>query len=183
MVDRYAQRLRELGMQPPDTRVDADASEIESMIGTSIPGAFRAFLQQGAGYWGDICCTVEEPCPFGDHVLCEFCGLDEIEEMAHSMIAPRNMITVGSGHFCAFTCLSVCGVDRGAVYALDSEFRSRWPDELFYEPFDSLAESIEYYLQLRRDGGLPAKHDSYDSLYRLAPDWDTFLSRCRPCDT
>ena len=90
--------------------------------------------------------------------------------MLGSTITPRNMITIAYGHFGAYTCLSVCGIDRGYVYALDSEFRSLWPDDEFYTRFNAIAPSIEAYLELRRDGELPEKPDSYHSIYLLAPD-------------
>lgn len=181
MVDRYTNVLSELGMAPSDEDVRSDVSANEAAIGVSLPTEYKQFLKTGAGWWGDVCCPSEEPTPFGDHVLCGFHDADETSAILDSMITPRNMITIASGHFGAFTCLSVCGIDRGAVYALDSEFRSRWPDEMFYERFNAIADSIKDYLRLRRDGNLPQKHDSYDSLYLLAPDWETFLSRCKPC--
>lgn len=55
--------------------------------------------------------------------------------MLDSQIAPRNTIVIAIGNLKQYTLLSVAGIDYGSVYALDSEFRSRWDDEKFYGDF------------------------------------------------
>ncbi|MHC5537005.1 hypothetical protein ACYOEI_01880 [Singulisphaera rosea] len=90
------------------------------------------------------------------------------------------MVTIGVADFAMNTCLSVAGIDRGAVYALDGEFRCFWPDEEFEARFIAMADEIRDYLELRRTGQLSMKPAGYDSLYFLADDFDEYLSLCYP---
>ncbi|WP_236616005.1 SMI1/KNR4 family protein [Rhodopirellula europaea] len=181
-MHKYAKRLTELGMEPPDEAPLCDIYQIENATGVKLPKAYRTFLQKCGDWWGDILCPAMEPTPFGEHIICAIHSADGVYRLLDSMITPRNMITIGSGHFGSFTCLSIAGIDRGAVYALDSEFRSRWPDSRFHERFNAMADSIKEYLKMRADGKLPDKHDSYDSVFLLAEDFDSFLTRCHPPD-
>lgn len=89
------------------------------------------------------------------------------------------MVTIAYGNFEKFTCLSVAGIDRGFVYALDGEFRGYWSDEEFQQTFNAMADSIREYLELRHENKLPEKPVGYESLYLVAEDFDQFLASCR----
>lgn len=177
----YRARLRELGCEPPSEPADLDVEAIEAGIGVPLPESYRRFLVECGGWWSDICCPCLEPTPFGEHVITGFHDAAEVRGLLDSMITPRNMVTIGYGHRGKYTCLSVAGIDRGSVYALDSEFRVFWSDEEFEQRFNAMADSIRQYLNLRRSESLPEKPAGYDSLYLLATDFDAFLSLCWPC--
>ncbi len=176
----YLKRLRELGCLPPDNPVDSDMEAVEAGIGVSLPAEYREFLARCGGWWGDIICPCREPAPFGDSFWNSgFHGAGEVRSLLDSMITPRNMITIGCGHFAKYTCLSIAGIDRGAVYGLDGEFRAYWSDEEFHQRFNAMDEKIRDYLQLRCEDKLPEKPAGYDNLYLLAGGFDEFLSSCR----
>lgn len=183
----YDARLIELGMEDfaserdPAT-AERDVLELEAAIGTSIPDDFRRFLLLGADYRGCIWCSVSTPTPFGDHGIASFDSARAILGVIDSYMTPRNMITIGSGHFGSFTCLSVCGIDRGSVYGLDSDYRCFWSDEDFHSRFPALSDGIRDYLRVRREGGLPQMPAGYDSCYFLAPSFSEYLTLCRPDD-
>jgi hypothetical protein len=99
-------------------------SLIEHRIGVPLPAAYRRFLDLCGGWWGEIVCRCQEPTPFGiEHGIHAFHKATEVAALLDSMIAPRNMVTNGTGHFAKYTCLSVAGIDHGSVYALDGELR------------------------------------------------------------
>lgn len=179
---KYLARLEELQCFPSTSRVAVADGEIETLehkIGVRLPEDYRMFVQIGGGYLGSLSCPCKEPSPFGDHVLSGFDTVAEVSGVLDSMITPRNMVTIGSGDFGQFTCLSFAGIDRGCVYALDAEFRCHWPDEEFRERFKAMADCVREYLRLRRGGELPRKPAGYDSLYLLAESFDEFLRSCR----
>jgi hypothetical protein len=178
----YSKRLRDLGCEPPPETPDCDIEAIERAVGVPLRRAYRDFLSECGGWWHDILCPVEEPTPFGeDHWITSFHDAGEVEGLLNSMIAPRNMIVIGTGHFAKYTCLSIAGIDHGSVYALDGEFRAYWSDEEFHQRFNAIDESIEKYLTLRRNEMLPEKPVGYECLYLLAPSFADFLARCKPC--
>jgi len=156
-----------------------DISQIESRASVRLPKSYKSFLKQCGGWWGNLVCDCTEPTPFGSHNVAGFYVADEVYQLLDSCIAPRNTIVIAVGNLGKHTLLSVAGVDYGSVYALDSEFRSRWDDEKFYRRFPDLADEIKWYLELRRTGRLPEKHDSYGSLYHVANDFDEFIAKCR----
>ena len=177
----YQERLRTLGCREPAEEIDCDIEAIEHATGVLLPGSYRRFLAICGGWWGDIVCPCMEPTPFGnEHWINGFHDAGEVRRLLTSMITPRNMVTIGWGHFAKYTCLSIAGIDRGAVYALDGEFRVYWSDEEFHERFNAMGDDIREYLERRRDSELPEKPDAYDSLYLLADNFDEFLSRCQP---
>lgn len=162
----YPTRLRDLGCMPPDTPPECDIRKIEEAIGVSLPQPYREFLANCGGWWRDISCPCQEPTPFGEnHVITGFHDAAELHSLLTSMITPRNMVTIGYGHFAKYTCLSIAGVDHGAVYALDGEFRAFWGDDEFHERFNAMADSIKAYLELRRSDSLPDKPAGYENLY------------------
>src|SRR5690606_33083072 len=92
-----------------------------------------------------------------------------------------NMLTIGSGDFATYTCLSICGIDRGCVYALDGEFRAYMDDDEFWQRYPDLDPSIQEYLRARAEGELPQKPAGYENIYFLAESFDIFLNALRPC--
>lgn len=176
----YAARLRMLGCRPTSKSVAGDIEALENCIGVTLPASYRQFLASCGGWCGNLLCPCREPTPFGhDHWLSGFHDAGEIQEILTSMIVPRNMVMIAYGHFEKFTCLSVAGIDRGFVYALDGEFRAYWSDAEFQETFNAMADSIREYLELRREDNLPEKAVGYESLYMIAEDFDQFLASCR----
>lgn len=176
----YESRLRELGSRPAGQGTPADIAAIESDIGVALPEPYRMFLNCCGGWWGDILCPAREPTPFGEHNLSGFHDAAEVRGYLDSNITPRNMVTIGTGHFAKYTCLSVAGIDRGAVYSLDGEFRCFWTDEEFELRFNAMDDEIRRYLELRRTERLSEKPAGYDSLYLLADTFDEFLRLCHP---
>lgn len=145
-----------------------------------LPPSYRAFLRTCGGWCGDLLCPCREPTPFGsEHWLNGFHDAGEVRGLLHSLITPRNMVTIAWGHFAKYTCLSVAGIDRGSVYALDGEFRGYWSDEEFERRFNAMDDEIRDYLALRRGDQLPEKPAGYESVYLLAGDFETFLAACR----
>jgi hypothetical protein len=178
----YLTRLEELQCFPSKSRVavgDRDVEALERQIGARLPEDYRKFAQIGGGYVGALSCPCKEPSPFGVHILSGFDTIAEVSSVLDSMITPRNMVTIASGDFGQFTCLSFAGIDRGCVYALDSEFRCYWQDEEFHQRFKAMADCVREYLRLRRGGELLPKPAGYDSLYLLAESFDEFLQLCR----
>jgi hypothetical protein len=175
----YSKRLAALGVEPPDEDVLCDITQIETRARVQLPKSYKRFLKDCGGWWGDLLCDCTVPTPFGAHNIAGFHEADVVYSLLDSNIAPRNTITIAVGHLGQHTVLSVAGIDYGAVYALDAEFRSRWSDEKFHQRFNAIADEIESYLHLRRDGMLPEKHDSYDCLYHVADSFDEFIAKCR----
>ncbi len=175
----YRKRLREIHCQPPEERAKRNIRRIEVAIGVSLPESYRLFLAKCGGWWGDICCPCDEPNPLGDsHVNSEFHVADEVYGLLDSTITPRNMITIGTGNFAKYTCLSVAGIDRGAVYVLDGELRAFRSDKELLLRYPGMPDSIRNYLKLRRSQSLPQKPAGYDNIYLLATTFDEYLSRC-----
>jgi hypothetical protein len=77
--------------------------------------------------------------------------------------------------------LSVAGIDRGRVYALDGELRAYWSNEEFEKRFNAMDPAIREYLKLRVEEKLPPKPVGYDNIYLIARSFDEFLSECRAC--
>lgn len=156
----------------------ADIERLESKIGTTLPPEYRSFLSEvGPGYLdGWAACSF--PTPFGDHGITSFYSLNEIEELLDSAIVPRNMICIGCGDFGALTCLSVCGLDRGSIYSLDSEmnfFKDLDSPQQFYG--DSL-QAREFY-RIRDAEELPQRPWGYENCYHVASSFSTFLGALR----
>lgn len=179
----YATRLRELGCEPGSESADSDIGALELELGVTLPSEYRGFLVACGDWWGDVACPCREPTPFGTkHWVNGFHDAGEVSGLLDSMITPRNMITIGWGHFAKYTCLSVAGIDRGAVYALDGESRAYWPDEEFEQRFNSMADEIRNYLNLRRGNELPEKPAGYNCAYLLADSFAEFLENCTPSE-
>ena len=121
----YGTRLRELGCKPPAERESQSIDAIEAGIGVPLPADYRGFLAACGGWWGDTICRCLEPTPFGpNHVNSKFHSANEVRSLLDSVIAPRNVLTIGAGSFAKYICLSIAGIDHGWVYALDGESRS-----------------------------------------------------------
>jgi tetratricopeptide (TPR) repeat protein len=176
----YIETLRNLKCRSPSGLVNRDVKAVEESIGTALPAQYRQFLATCGGWWGDLVCACREPTPFGsDHWLSGFHDAAQILGNL-SLLAPRNMVTIAYGSFEKFTCISVAGVDRGFVYALDFERRSSWSDEEFHLRFNAMDENIRHYLKLRRNKKLAEKPPGYENIYLLATDFNEFLACCRP---
>lgn len=180
----YITRLKELGCKPPASQHAQDIEGIEREIGTRLPEGYRAFLAQCGGWWAEIDCACQEPTPFGDrHWINDFHNAREVRRLLDSMITPRNMVTITTGHFAKYTCLSIAGLDHGSIYALDGELRAYWTDDEFYERFNNVADEIIQYLDDRREKRLPTKPEGYNNVYLLASSFDEFLERCQKVST
>lgn len=172
-------RLRQLGFEPPSEPADNDIAALEDDLGVPLPARYREFLAGVGGWYGDFVCPCREPTPFGEHHGRGFHDAGAVRGLLDSLITPRNMITIGWGNFSMYTCLSIAGIDRGSVYALDGDFRVYWSDEEFHLRFNAMADEIREYLRLRREDQLPEKPIGYDSLYLVAEDFDEFLDQCQ----
>jgi len=157
----------------------ADIERLEGRIGTSLPSDFRQFLrEQGAGYL-DAWARCTFPTPFGEHGITSFYSVAEIEGLLDSAIVPRNMICIGSGDFSAYTCLSVCSIDRGSVYSLDGEmnfFKELNGPQQFY---GNSPQAKEFY-RMRDADELPQRAWGYDNCYHVTDSFSEFLSVLRP---
>lgn len=179
----YPAKLKSLGCKPPAELPACDIDSIESRLGVRLPESYREFLRVCGGWWQDILCPCREPTPFGEeHVVTGFHDAAEVDGALDLLFVPRNMVMIGYGHFSKFTCLSVAGIDHGAVYALDGEYRAYWDDDEFHQRFNGMADSIRAFLELRRTDALPEKPAGYENAYILAGSFDEFLSLCRPYD-
>jgi hypothetical protein len=176
----YVKLLQELGCRPPSEPADNNIAAIEDGIGVPLPQSYRAFLEQCGDWWGDVFCPCQEPTPFGELSICSFHDVRQVCAVLDSNITPRNMITIATGHFTKYACLSIAGIDCGAVYALDGEFRCWMSDEEFHQRYNAIAPSLLEYLRLRREDKLPEKPISYTSLYFIANDFDEFVRLCEP---
>lgn len=157
----------------------ACVERLESRIGVLIPSDFCDFLTSiGPGYL-DAWAPCNDPTPFGDHGITSIHSVPEIEELLDSVIVPRNMICIGTGDFEAITCLSICGLDRGAVYSFDGEmnfFKDIDGPQQFYAN-SPLAK--EFY-RMRDADELPQRPWGYENCYLVADSFTEFLAKIRP---
>jgi len=179
----YPARLKSLGCEPPAEFPACDIDVIESRVGVRLPESYREFLRVCGGWWRDILCPCGESTPFGEeHVVTGFYDAAEVANSLECPFVPRNMVLIGYAHFAKYTSLSIAGIDRGSVYALDGEYRAFWDDEEFHQRFDGMEDSIRQYLKLRRNDDLPEKPVGYENAYFLAGSFDEFLELCTPYD-
>jgi hypothetical protein len=178
----YPSRLTELGCRySGDPATEREVRVIERTIGVPLPSAYRTFLLSMPQADADLLIAAKEPTPFGtEHWLSVFHTAGDVGLLLDSNITPRNMVTIATGHFSKYTCLSVAGVDHGAVYALDGEFRAYMSDEDFHLRYPDMSDDLREYLRLRATGDLPEKHDTYDHVYLVANDFAEFLRNLRP---
>ncbi|WP_166442557.1 SMI1/KNR4 family protein [Phragmitibacter flavus] len=167
--------LVDCGWSPKDKPANNDeVARLESKIGVSLPPEYRDFIAFiGPGFLdGWVPCSY--PTPFGSHGLTSLHSIIEVEELLDSLIVPRNMICIGSGDFGAFTCLSVCGLDRGAIYSLDGEmnyYKDIADPQQFYS---NSPNAIEFY-RLRDEDQLPPRPCGYDNCYHITDSFANFL--------
>lgn len=178
-MNDYHQRLVALGF---DVKPDAplatpvEVRRLEEQIGVSLPRDYREFLLSVGKNWGKAFAPYSEPTPRGDeHSILSFHSAHEINGLLDSMITPRNMLTIGVSDGANYTCLSVCGIDRGSVYGLDGEFRAYMDDEEFWQRYPQMADSIQEYLRARDADELPEKPAGYENCYLVAESFDAFL--------
>lgn len=160
---------------------EAEIAALESRIGVTLPGDYRDFITSiGPGSldgWAD--CSY--PTPFGSHGVTTLHSMSEVDELLTSMIVPRNMICIGAGDFGAFTCLSVCGLDRGAVYSLDGEM-NYYKDIDGPQQFYSGSPQAQDFYRRRDEGDLPPRPFGYENCYHVADSFTAYLLALRPLE-
>lgn len=153
--------------------------ELERWIGVRLPSEYRSFLLEiGGGPLKDavVPCTV--PTPFGDHIITDLHGIQDVMGLLDSDKTPRNMVSIGFGHFGMTTCLSVAGVDHGQIYSLDTEMRFFWGEQTLSELPD-LDQSVKEFFRMRDDGELPPRPWGYENCYHVADSFGEFLEKMR----
>lgn len=169
--------LSELGFESHGAETEESIAELESLVGVSLPIELRNYLlQYGGGYLDD--CTIEcrEPTPFGHLNIVEIGSTQGISVSADSDILPRNMLSIGNGHFSKWTCISIAGIDRGKIYAFDAEMRYYWDEETL-KNLPHLDPSIKEFFRLRDAEELPYRPWGYENCYEVADNFDDFLDR------
>lgn len=156
---------------------EAEVSELEALIGVSLPLDYRQFhLSDGGGYISDGLAECTVPTPFGRHIITELHNVRQVINLLDSSVTPRNMICVGYGHFGMTTCLSIAGLDHGQVFSLDTEMRYYWNAETLSK-LPALASSIKEFFKQRDKDELPERPWGYENCYHLANSFDIFLSK------
>jgi hypothetical protein len=92
------------------------------------------------------------------------------------MVAPRNMICIGYGHFGSTTCLSVAGLDHGQVFSPDTEMRFFWNDETL-NLYPDLDPTIREFFRMRDEDELSKRPWGYENCYHLADSFTEFLNK------
>ncbi len=195
MID-WTALLEKLGREPIPSRLEPTEERIQAFeqhIGAILPGDYREFLSQHSGVWVSACAPIAELTPCGQFTAIQsFYGFMEKEWMSSdlqwnsdtaggaSVAIPIADGAFGSQIFLFISENEYLGIKSGAVYFWDWEGRSAWTDEKFHRMFSNLAPEIRTYLQLRKDGQLPEKHDGLEDFYRIADSFTGFLEVCTP---
>ena len=160
---------------------ESEIAAFESTVGVTLPADYRDFIATIGPSSLDGWANCSYPTPFGSHGVSTLYPIQEVDALLTSLIVPRNMICIGSGDFGAFTCLSVCGLDRGAVYSLDGEmnyYKEMDGPQQFYA---GSPQAQEFY-RLRDEGQLPERPFGYENCYHVADSFVGFLLALRPLD-
>lgn len=169
--------LSELEYETHGPETEESISDLESMVGVSLPSELRQFLLQfGGGYLTDCMIECREHTPFGELNIIEIESVRGISVSAESDILPRNMLSIGTGHFSKWTCISIAGVDRGKIYAFDAEMRYYW-DQDTLDKLPALDPSIKEFFRLRDNEELPERPWGYENCYEVADNFNDFLDR------
>ena len=172
-------RLRLLGFTGtcPDTLEDVE--RLERLVGVPLPADYRDFLLTVGGGYVDAWSPCGGPTPFGDEIsVTVLQSGTEVVDHLDSAVTPRNMICVSFGHGGMTGCLSVAGLDRGQVFALDTGMRYFW-DEGRIAAWPHLAPSIKEFFRRRDADELPERPWGYENCYRMAGSFTEFLERLR----
>jgi hypothetical protein len=172
--------LRQLGYTGVGPDSLADVERLEQLVGVTLPSDYREFLLTVGGGDLDAAAPCEGLTPFG-----ETCSVTQLHSVADAIglldsdVTPRNMICVSFGHAGQTGCLSVAGLDRGQVFALDTQMRFYWDgDTLARMPH--LAASIREFFRQRDADELPERPWGYENCYKLAASFADFLAQLRP---
>jgi hypothetical protein len=187
MPSRFAMKLASLGFRLPDwckAPCELLVLEFEKRFALALPPDYREFLVQHGGVIGSAICAFQEPTPCGSGTCVDcFYGFalgDRRVDLARAtelIDGAPDVVAIGSNLAGAMFWLKCFGHDRGHVYMDDTEGRSAWPDEMFYERFANLSPTIKEYLSMRKRGELPEKPGGYEHVYRLATSFEEFVER------
>jgi hypothetical protein len=156
---------------------EAHVSYVESLIAAQFPKDYRDYLVSvpRVHFAESVFIGCREPTPFGVAHFHSMHSISDVEGLLDSDLTPRNMITIATGNLNKYVCLSIVGIDHGAVYALDGDYRCFWDDNQFQRAFPNMADSIREYLAIRARDELPDKPFSYSTLYRIADSFTEFV--------
>ena len=188
--------MQSLGSRPiakRDIATDAKISAFERHASVKLPSDYRTFLERHGGSWVHALAPIAEPTPIGAEATIEsFYGFvtgkhssSDLQSQCDLADGAPVAIPIASGAFgCQTFIIGVdnptVGVTRGQIYYWDCNGRSSWPDEQFDEWFPNLAPSIQEYLQRRKAGDLPVKHDALSDYYLVAESFTKFFELLIP---
>jgi hypothetical protein len=151
--------------------------QLEDLIGVPLPVEYRKFLIEiGGGYVRDGLAECTVPTPFCKLNITCLHSIREVINLLDSEKAPRNMICIGFGHFGMTTCLSVAGIDHGQVFALDTEMRFFWDNEIL-GGLPHLDPTIREFFRLRDADELPPRPWGYENCYHVADSFTEFFGK------
>jgi hypothetical protein len=143
-----------------------------------LAGDYREFLLIFGGGYLDAYAPCLGPSPIGECTVTRLHSAAEVIELLGSLVTPRNMVCISSGHDGQTGCLSVAGLDHGQVFALDTKMRAYWDAETLARLPD-LAPPIKEFFRLRDADQLPERPWGYDNCYPLAGSFTDLLTRLR----
>jgi hypothetical protein len=188
-------KLIALGYAPADWQLPVTeefVAAFERDLELRLPAEYRHFLLEFGGWRGSATCRFLEPwTPLGSgawidlfygHMAPEY-EVYDIRWATESIDGGPAFAAVASGGMNGCQAVVRCGgPDDGAVYFLDVDQRSLWPDEEFRRMFPGLDPLIAEYLERRRANRLPAKPEGHESLYVLARGFNEFVERLAPIE-
>ena len=175
-------RLRLLGFTGTRPHTPAAVEHLERLVGVPLPADYREFLLSVGGGCIDAWSPCGGPTPFGDATCVNSLhSAEEVADLLTSNVTPRNMVCVSFGHGGSTGCLSVAGLDRGQVFALDTDMRYFWDQERIAS-WPHLDPSIKDFFRRRDADELPRRPWGYENCYRMADSFTQFLERLRSPD-
>lgn len=186
MADAVADKLAALGFALPEGHTPPSEGlvrKFEARFGLDLPADFRAFLVRHGGVAGTaVCPMAEQPTPFGNSAaICWFYGFhnDQIGDATDSIEGAPDIIALGDNPLGRMFWLFCAEPYVGHVFLHDHQGRSGWSDEDFLK-WPHLAPEIRHYLDLRREGRLPAKPEGFEDIYLVARSFTDFLDGLQP---
>ena len=174
-IDRL--RLLDFTGTRPDTPEDVE--RLERLVGVPLPADYRDFLLTVGGGYVRALSPCDGPTPFGDAISVSVLhSAEEAADLLDSNVTPRNMVCVSFGDGGYTGCLSVAGLDRGQMFALDTDMRYYWDDETI-AGWPHLAPCIKEFFRRRDARELPRRPWGYENCYRRAGSFTEFLERLR----